>query len=213
MRNLITSTWIPALLVIGLFSGLTLASPTIDLGTLPSDGTTITYTGSLVPGELDPYTFAITEDITNVPGTYLNIQTYGLEGMEYIDTVIGLYDSSSQLIASDDDDNSNLNTDGDHYGLYSLLSFGPDDPYYNDGYNSPYGAYLGAGNYTLVVTQFGTNLPTSTTDRAAGIGTGDNYVVQFSTVSAPVVPVPSAILLAGPGVALLARFRRRLRRG
>jgi hypothetical protein len=200
-------------LITGLFSGLATAGVTV--GVLPSDGTTVRYSDSLDVGELHYYTFTTTGDITDGAGTYLNIQTYALDGMTHLDSMIGLYDSSSQFVAYDDDDNSDLNTDGDYYELYSLLSFGPDDPYENDNYNPPYGVYLAAGTYTLVVGECWTEFTTDMADIVPeDYGWGGDYVLQFSTVYVPVstVPVPSAALLAASGLAGLVRFRRKLRK-
>jgi hypothetical protein len=183
------------------------APAAINVGVLPSDGTPVRFNGSLAIGQADYFLFTLSQDITNVPGTYLSLQTYGVEGMNYGDTEIALFDSSMNLIARDDDDNSTFNTEGDHYDLYSLLSFGPSDPYFNDGNNNPYGASLPAGTYTLVVTSYGADFADGSV--TPGDETAD-YLVQFRAVlpsEVPMVPAPSAALLAVSGLIGLVRLR------
>jgi len=112
-------------------------------------------------------------------------------GLDTVDTEIALFDAAGLMIAYDDDDGN---------GLYSLLN------------DITLPAELAAGDYTLVVSGFGSNIS------AAGVGTltlaevtggtsiGD-YGLSVSLVTA--VPEPTALsLLAIAGLVGFTRRRR-----
>jgi len=161
----------------------------IDVGTLPDDGTSVSFTGDLISGGLDIYDFSMLGDVNNGDSSFLNIQTFGQGGFTLMDTEIGLYDALGILITSDDDDNG----DDPFTILYSLLTFGDGDPLGTtvDSIAGEDGTLV-AGAYTLVVGGFSTDFTQDINDITGGTSAGD-YNIQF-THRAPVpAPAPANI--------------------
>jgi hypothetical protein len=180
---------------------------TTNVGALPNDGSPVSFTGSLASGQLDFFTFSIGGDVNDGDGSYLNIQTFGIQGLPTVDTEIGLYDGGGNLIASDDDDQSN----GPLLIFYSMLSFGDSDPLgssdplFTVGEDGP----LTAGDFTLVLGGFNTIFAAMIDDIEGGTRTGD-YTVQFAFEGdSAEIPVPAALPLFAAGLAGLGLARRR----
>ena len=189
------------------FQNVVLQNGSYNLGALPSDGTLVTNSGTNVAGGLDFYDFSVGAGVAG-PGDYLNIQGIDPLTGDNIDTEFGLFDSAGVLVAFDDDGQESA-----FGGLYSMLSFGADDPLTpavpsgSDATPGEDGLTLAAGAYTLVLGGYNSNFDLLTigvstlADVVAGTSAGD-YDIQFSYVPEPT----TAVLL---GLAGLIGLRRR----
>ena len=166
----------------------------ISVGTLPADGTTLSYSGYIAQGGLDIYTFALGNPGVG-PGRYLNIQTRE-QSNDLVDTEIALFDSSGILLAFDDD-----GQDSQYGGLYSMLSFGIDDIFVGtDTVAGEDGMTLATGTYSLVVGGWNTNFEnlivgTSNINEVVGGSNSGDYELRFAYVSSVPVPAPATVLL------------------
>ena len=104
------------------FQEVVVENGSYDMGALPSDGSFVTNSGTNVAGGLDLYKFSVGAGVAN-PGDYLNIQAIDPLTGDNIDTEVGLFDAAGVLVAFDDDGQETA-----FGGLYSMLSFGADDP-------------------------------------------------------------------------------------
>ncbi|HYE60667.1 MAG TPA: lectin-like protein [Phycisphaerales bacterium] len=117
-----------------------------DLGTLANGVTT--FSDSLTTTEVKWVKFTIANEVG--ASTFLDIDTEGSAMAPNNDTELGIYDSNGNLVATDDDDGSNLLT---------ALSFGaasPARPAFGNGvaYNGRDGATLAAGTYYMAYAGF-----------------------------------------------------------
>jgi len=124
-----------------------------------------------------------------------------------VDTELGVYDASGNLVASDDDDGA---------GLYSALSFGATTPtraYTIGGDISPMtpangrDGTLGAGNYWLAAGAYNTTFgATDWQVTSSAGGDPDSFDLNFRT---DLVPEPHTFAVLGLGAAVLLRRRRK----
>lgn len=170
------------------------------LGALPADGTIVSNTGTNVAGGFDYYDFEIGAGV-GAPGDYLNVQTLDPNTGDTIDTELAIFDAAGILVGYDDD--GQVTALG---GLYSMLSFGADDPYANtDTAAGSDGLSLAAGAYTVVLGGYDSNFEDLTigtshiSEVVPGTSDGD-YEIRFSYV-----PEPTSLL----GLLLLGLLRRR----
>lgn len=178
-------------------------------GLLPNDATTVSTTGTNVAGGLDYYSFTLS-DAVGMPGSFLNVQTYDALTGDTIDTEIALFDASGILVAYDDDGQESALG-----GLYSMLSFGADDPLTpaspvgSDALPGEDGLTLASGDYTLVVGGYDANFE----DLTIGVSGIDEVLPGTSAgdygLSFTFVPEPATVaLLVFGGVGLALRRRR-----
>lgn len=164
-------------------------------------GDTATASGHNVAGGLDFYDFSV--GAVGASGSYLNINTSDPVTGDTIDTEIAIFDAAGILVGLDDD--GQISALG---GLYSMLSFGVDDPTAGDGAPGSDGATLAAGDYTVVVGGFNTNFEDLTigashiSEVIAGTSAGD-YDLSITYVPAPA----SAAILGLGGIAAIRRRR------
>ncbi|MGD9789778.1 MAG: DVUA0089 family protein [Phycisphaerales bacterium] len=137
-----------------LASGSALAQPTsIDLGDISSSQGDAIPISVVSPGQIQWYRLAVSVEFSLSTERQLTISTTGITGSDLDDTEIGLYRSTGQLVASDDDDGidrfSQLRFGG-------VVSAGPDGPldigtYYLavGGYNMSFAPNFGASSTSL----------------------------------------------------------------
>ncbi len=168
------------------------------LGLLPGDGSLVSDGGHNVAGGLDFYQIELGGPGV-IGGGFLNIQTRDPLTGDAIDTELALYDASGAFVATDDDGQA-----GGLGELYSMLSFGADDPYApggSDAVAGEDGAVLAPGVYTVVVGGFNTVFGGMLDQIEAGTAEGDYELdVRYA------VPEPGTLSLAGlVGLGLLGR--------
>lgn len=176
----------------------------VNLGNI-SNGQIIT--GNIAPNAVDSFSFTVNE-----PFSYLDITT---NGSEIVDTEIGLYDASGNLIADDDDDG---------IGSYSTLSLGTGSGQTlgslgisdsGDFIANGQDGSLVAGDYFLALGEFQTVFNDNFDVESTGTDSGGDYQIEFvtdsntdSTTDPTVVPEFSTtlgILLIGAGFGLKRR--------
>lgn len=192
-----------------------------DFGEL-ADGAS--FTGDLAPNEIAWFSFTISS------GTFVDITTaLGTNSFFQEDTEIGIYDSSGNLIAFDDDDGFDgdgadsdvFNDDGifDTSPFRSTLSFGtgsgttlgdPTDLGGDGVANGEDGALPFPGQYFVAVGEFDVLFGLTDFDvMSIGDDLGGTYTLSFLTDNT-IVPLPGAVWLMGTALFAggLARRRR-----
>ncbi len=164
-------------------------------------GDTVTASGHNVAGGLDFYDFSV--GAVGASGSWLNINTSDPETGDTIDTEIAIFDAAGILVGFDDD--GQITAEG---GLYSMLSFGIDDPTAGDGAPGSDGAALAAGDYTVVVGGFDTNFE----DLIIGVSVLGDIIAGTSAgdydLSITYVPAPASAAILGLGGFAATRRRR-----
>ena len=159
----------------------------VDLGVDPD----LTTTFALAAAQVKWYKFTIAENAVS-PGKYLDIDT---ETSVVTDTEIGLYRANGHMVATDDDDGTDM---------LSQLTFGDVGPRPAVGnglaYNGRDGALV-AGTYYLAVGGFNSTFGDGFAVTSTSTRTG-NVTVRFGT---NIIPEPASLVLIALGALALRR--------
>ncbi len=181
-------------------AGLSVAAGAQTFDLTDPDGLTVSgsFSGSMPSEGAVVFTLLI-DEVSNALGSWLNIQTFNADDVNLMDTEIALFDAAGNFIAADDDGNIN-DPPGDI--LYSLLTFGVNDPFPMDATPGEDGE-LAAGLYILVVAGYDTVWGDTLMETTFGASSGDfDLLVTYG------VPAPGAAAVLGASGLLALRRRR-----
>jgi hypothetical protein len=141
----------------------------------------LTVTSAIATNVINWYRFSLNE-ATSAGGVFFDIDLFATGASDQVDTEIGFYDNSGNLVATDDDDG---------HSLRSALTFGnttprpmPPDPFgFTNGLDANgRDGNLAAGVYWLAVGQFNCTFnPTGWDVTSAATGPGNSVDVNFRT--------------------------------
>ncbi len=158
----------------------------VDLGVISDTSPTyavadLTVTPSITTNVIQWYSFT-TNESTSAAGVFFDIDTMATGSSNQVDTEIGVYDNSGNLVANDDDDG---------HSVRSALSFGnttprtmPPDPFgFTNGLDANgRDGNLAAGTYWLAVGQFNVIFNATNWDvTSSATGPGNTVEVNFRT--------------------------------
>lgn len=185
MKSLVSATAFGLVLL----AGHTAQATTFNIGAMPFDGTTLSFTGDTTDGP-DIFNFTLPVDVDGISSYWLHMETGSADYDTWIELYSGFNLSGVQLAFDDD----STNTFGPcASGNYQCSSIGAG----NDQLERDYGVNatpLPAGDYSLEVKGYYNSV--------------GNYELRITSAT---IPEPGTLVIFGLGLAGLAVARRRKR--